>query len=162
MSYLSDQSDLLRTRVLLVDGNEDFRLVAADFLQRHQNLVLVGAVDASDQALMQAQGLRPDLILIDLDMGALHGVESIPRLRCLMPRASIIALSLWKSSAHRQATLAAGVDEIVSKADLTTDLLPAIRRVMQLGRACRGQAGTMASPSSSPGDGIDPGNPVKV
>ena len=153
MSYLSDQSDLLKTRVLLVDGNEDFRLVAADFLRRHQDLVLVGALDESDQALLQARDLQPDLILIDLDTGALHGVESIPRLRRQLPGVSIIALSLWKGSAYRQAALAAGADEVVSKADLTTDLLPAIRRVMQSGRACLGQVGNMVCPSSSPGNG---------
>ena len=72
------------------------------------------------------------MILIGLDM---PGLETIRRLRNILPDVGIIALSLLKDNAYRQAALAAGVDDLVRKAELITDLLPAIRRVVQANRS---------------------------
>jgi DNA-binding NarL/FixJ family response regulator len=58
-----------------------------------------------------------------------------PRLRKVLPSVGIIALTLLEGNAYRQAAMAAGADDLVRKADLITDLLPAIRRVTQAGRS---------------------------
>jgi len=62
-------------------------------------------------------------------MPGLSGLETIPRLRAMLPEVSIIALTLLDAKVYRQAALAAGADDFVPKANLSTDLLPAIRRV---------------------------------
>jgi DNA-binding response OmpR family regulator len=68
------------------------------------------------------------MILMGLDI---PGLEVISRLRSMLPGVGIIALSMLKSNAYRQAALAAGADDLVFKAKLITELLPAIRRVTQ-------------------------------
>ena len=118
-----------KIRVLLVDDNQTFLRVAADFLQRHDELVVVGIAQEGEEALAQAQDLQPHVILLDLDMPGSSGIKMIPRLRAMMPQVSIIILTLLDGVIYRQATLAAGADDFVQKAALTTDLLPAIRRV---------------------------------
>ncbi len=120
-----------KIRVLLVDDHEPFLRVATDFLKRQHELVVVGALRGGQEALAQAQGLRPHVILIDLNMPGLNGLEVIPRLRIMLPEAGIIALTLLDVNIYRQPALAAGADDFVAKANLTTDLLPAIRRVAQ-------------------------------
>jgi DNA-binding NarL/FixJ family response regulator len=125
----ADLKDSLKIRVLVVDDNEAFRHVATDFLQRHHELLVVGAICGGEQALAQAQDLQPQVILIGLDK---PGLETISRLRNMMPGVGIIALTLLEGNTYRQAALAAGADELVRKAELTTELLPAIRRVMQI------------------------------
>jgi CheY-like chemotaxis protein len=72
------------------------------------------------------------VILIGLDM---PGLEILPRLRNMLPDAGIIALTLLNDNAYRQAALAAGADDVVRKAELTTELLPAIRRVTRANRS---------------------------
>jgi len=67
-------------------------------------------------------------------MPGLSGLETIPLLRAMLPEASIIALTLLDAKVYRQATLAAGADDFVLKANLSTDLLPAIRRVAKTGQ----------------------------
>lgn len=118
-------------RVLLVDDNAIFLRVAARFLEQHQELALVGIARSGREALDQAQDLRPQVILIDLDMPGLSGLETIPRLRVMLPEVGIIALTFLDTDRYRQAALATGADDFVSKAKLSTDLLPAIRRVAQ-------------------------------
>jgi DNA-binding NarL/FixJ family response regulator len=123
-----------KIRVLLVDDNQTFLRVAADFLQRHDELVVVGIAQEGEEALAQTQDLQPHVILLDLDMPGSNGIEMISRLRVMTPQVRIIILTLLDSSIYRQATLAAGADDFVQKAALTTDLLPAIRRAVQADR----------------------------
>jgi DNA-binding NarL/FixJ family response regulator len=131
MSNPTDLEKGPKIRVLLVDDHEPFLRVATDFLQRQHELVVVGALRGGEEALAQAQDLRPQVILIDLNMPGLNGLETIPRLRAMLPEAGIIALTLLDINIYRQPALAAGADDFVSKANLTADLLPAIRRVAQ-------------------------------
>ncbi len=90
-----------------------------------------GTASGGDEALALAQDLRPDVILLDLKMPARPGLEVIPRLRAILPTAGIIVMTLHNQAPYRQAALAAGADEFVDKAALSTELLPAIRRVVK-------------------------------
>lgn len=68
-------------------------------------------------------------------MPDLSGLEVLPQLRTLLPTARIIIVTLCDFEDYRQAALAAGADDFVSKRNPITDLLPAIPRVAQTGRS---------------------------
>ena len=117
------------TKVLLVDDNQAFREITESFLSLAPHLVVVGSTGDGWQALTQAQRTQPDLILVDLQMPSLSGLELIPGLRRLLPCAAIIALTLMKAEFYRQAALDAGADEFVEKAQMDGELLPTIQRL---------------------------------
>lgn len=122
--------------LLLVDDSPTFLRLVSRFLseQYPDEVVIGGLAEGGEAGLAQAQALRPDIVLIDLAMPGLPGLTAIPRLRAALPKVGIIALTLMEPNGYRQAALAGGADEFVSKATLATDLLPAIRRVMQADR----------------------------
>jgi len=134
MSNPTDLEEGPKISVLLVDDHEAFLRVATEFLQRHDDLTVVGVARGGEEALAQAQNLKPEVVLIDLHMPGLSGLETIPLLRAMLPEVSIIALTLLDPKVFRQAALAAGADDFVPKANLSTELLPAIRRVAQIGQ----------------------------
>jgi DNA-binding NarL/FixJ family response regulator len=115
--------------VLLVDDSSTFLSIATQFLQAHDDLIVVGAVEEGEKALIQAQSLHPDVVLVDLTMPDLPGLEVIPRLRRMLPETGIIALTLHNTDAYRQAALTAGADDFIPKGCMSAELLPAIRRV---------------------------------
>jgi DNA-binding NarL/FixJ family response regulator len=117
--------------VLLVDDNPAFLRIATRFLQEHDDVAVVGAAGGGEEALALAEDLEPDIVLIDLAMPGLSGLETIPRLRAMLPAGGIIALTMLDTNSYWQAALAAGADDFVPKVSLDTDLLPAIRRVAQ-------------------------------
>jgi DNA-binding NarL/FixJ family response regulator len=117
--------------VLLVDDNPAFLRIAARFLQEHGDVAVVGAAGGGEEALAMAQDLQPDIVVIDLAMPGLSGLEAIPRLWAVLPGVSIIALTVLDTNSYREAALAAGANDFVAKVSLNTDLLPAIRRVAQ-------------------------------
>jgi DNA-binding NarL/FixJ family response regulator len=104
-------------------------------LERHHNLIVIGAICGGEEALDQALELQPQAILVGLDMPGLTGLETIPRLRNALSGVGIIAATLLNSNAYRQAMMVAGADDLVRKAELIADLLPAIRRVTQADRS---------------------------
>ena len=116
--------------LLLIDDSATFLLlVVSRFLfEQHANeVVVVGTAHGGKEALARVHDLRPQVILLDLAMPDLHGLEVIPRLRTMLPAVGIIVLTLLDSNGYREAALEAGVDEFISKATLSTDLVPAPR-----------------------------------
>jgi DNA-binding NarL/FixJ family response regulator len=119
--------------ILLVDDNPSFLRIATRFLQEHDDVVVVGTAGGGEEALALAEDQQPDIVLIDLAMPGLSGLATIPLLRIVLPEVGIIALTVLDTNGYRQAALAAGANDFVPKANLDTDLLPAIRRVAQAG-----------------------------
>ena len=117
--------------VLIADDNPTFLRIVTRFLeeQSRKTVSVVATARGGEEALAQAEALRPQVVLIDLNMPGLSGLEAIPRLRRALPDAGIIAVTLLDTDAYRKAALAAGADDFVPKMTLNAELLPAIRRV---------------------------------
>ena len=128
-----DQEWERKVFVLLSDEQDSFLRAATDFLQRDDELIVIGSACEGAEALVQAQNLRPRVVLLDPSLTGGGGLEIIRHWRNLLPDARIIVLTLMDSSTYRLASLAAGADDFVSKATMVTDLLPAIRRVIEAG-----------------------------
>lgn len=128
-------------RLLLVDDHASFVRIVSDFLRSHADVAVVGVAPDSQVALAQAQALRPDVILIDLNMPGLSGLDAIPLLQTALPEVGIIVLTMHSTESYRAAALAAGADAFVSKATLDIHLLPAIRQVGAGRGSGRGPAG---------------------
>ncbi len=114
--------------VLLLDEKDSFLRAATDFLQREDELIVVGTTEREAEALVQVQNLQPRVVVLDPSLPGIGGLEILRRWRSLLPDVRIIVLTLLDSSTYRLASLAAGADEFVSKATMVTDLLPALRR----------------------------------
>jgi DNA-binding NarL/FixJ family response regulator len=130
--------------VLLVDDNPLFLRIATQFLQQYGDVVVLGVADGGKECLLQAKRLQPQVVLLDLSMPDLPGLEVIPRLRAAQPQVGIIVLTMLDTNGYRQAALAAGADDFISKANMADDLLPAIQRVAQASRPAAGKRGNGA------------------
>lgn len=118
-------------RLLLVDNNNAFVRIAMRFLQSQPDLGRVASAESAARGLSLASQLRPEVVVLDLHLQQASGLDLIPSLRRRLPDVKVIVLTLWSSEPYRQAALAAGADDFVSKDRLHTDLLPAIRRLLR-------------------------------
>jgi len=106
-------------RTLVVDDHEDLRRLLKSMLQETTECVIVGEATDGLQAVEQAKELQPDLILLDLSLPKLNGMEAGRRIRKLSPNSKIVFLSQDDSPEIVQGALALGADGYVLKSDAT-------------------------------------------
>lgn len=117
--------------VLLVDDHLTFLQITMNFLGKEKDIVVVGTAAEGLEAIELAQELRPEIVVLDMALPDMSGLDVIPRLRQAMPELGIIALTGIGMEGYRKLALRVGADEFVEKADVNAELLPAIRRVSQ-------------------------------
>lgn len=118
----------LRIRTLMVDDHATFLDELAHLLEEDRKMDIVGRAASGEDAVEQTTALRPDLVLMDLAMPGMGGLEATRRLKIHTgtdaPR--VIMLSLHEHPMYRAAALDAGANGFVSKSTLGTTLLPMI------------------------------------
>jgi DNA-binding NarL/FixJ family response regulator len=101
--------------ILIVDDNEAIRTATRHFLESQPGFEVCGeAVDGID-ALEKARHFSPDLIILDLEMPRMNGLQAARELRAMRVRAPIILFTIYADAVPPQDALAAGVDAVVSK-----------------------------------------------
>ena len=116
---------LEQTRVLIVDDNPAMLARAAAALAT--TCIIVGQMRDGDDALMAAATLQPDVIVLDISMPGMSGLEVAARLRIAGSRAAIVFLTVHNDVEVAEAALAAGGSGYVIKARLASDLVLAVR-----------------------------------
>jgi DNA-binding NarL/FixJ family response regulator len=117
--------------ILVVDDNPDIRSALRKGLDDQGNVHVVGEAADGITALQLANNLRPDVVLIDVNMPRLDGVETTRRLRSLLPQTVLVGMSCHTRDVIQQALLSAGADGFLPKETLLNDLLPLIRSILQ-------------------------------
>jgi DNA-binding NarL/FixJ family response regulator len=115
-----------RLRVLLADDYPAFITAIRRLLARHDYEV-VGEVEDGANLVSEAVRLQPDVIVLDLHMPNVSGLDACRDLRRIIPRSKIILLTAETDADVRQGALAAGASAVVTKQAIGQDLLPAIR-----------------------------------
>jgi PAS domain S-box-containing protein len=119
-------------RVLIVDDAEDIRMLLRMKLARQANLDVVGeAVDGVD-AVDQARALQPHLVLLDMAMPRMDGLQALPLIREAVPDVRVIVLSGFNQGTLEQEALAAGADRYVVKGGSMRDLIEVIENVLRV------------------------------
>lgn len=106
-------------RTLLVDDHVDLRKLLRSMLEEKTECAVIGEASDGLQAIEQAKELQPDLILLDLSLPKLNGIEAARRIRKLCPDSKIIFLSQDPSPDIVQGALRLGAAGYLLKSDAT-------------------------------------------
>lgn len=121
------------TTVLIVDDNALLRSALRSFLERSAKLRVCGeAVDGED-AIAKAEALKPGLILMDLSMPNLNGVQAAVAIKQAMPGTRIVVFTLYADMAGEVMVKTFGVDLVVSKTEGADGLLRALQPLLSDG-----------------------------
>ena len=117
------------TTVLIVDDNAQVRTLMRGIIAQEPSLHVVGEAADGAEAMRLAQALRPDLILLDLVMPRVNGLEALRGIKAARPETQVIIVTVHGEDVYRQASEASGADAFLLKKALMTILLPTIRRL---------------------------------
>ena len=131
-----------RVRVLLVDDHPLFRRGVRWALESHPTIEIVGEAGDGETALEQAELLHPNVVLCDLNLPGMSGLDVTRLLKGRHPRIAVVILTLHQDDEQRDAALQAGASAYASKETAGTELASLLERV------ARGDYVIEASPSS--------------
>jgi DNA-binding NarL/FixJ family response regulator len=109
--------------VLVVDDQAPFRLAARAVLRRTDGFELVGEAADGDEAVERVRELRPRLVLMDINMPTLNGIEATRRIMAELPGTTVFLCSTYQRSDLPAEADASGFAAYVNKEELAPDLL---------------------------------------
>ena len=116
--------------VLIVDDHPAIRRALRTAFERQPGFTVCGEAEDGFEAISQAKKLSPDLIVLDLRMPVMDGLEAARELKRLFPRVPLMMLTCYHSSAAEKQALASGVTAVFSKPDGMQNLIWQARAVL--------------------------------
>jgi len=124
-----------RVRILVADDFSEWRIHIRSILQTRPEWQVVSEACDGSQAVQEAAELQPDMVLLDIGMPVLNGIEAAKKIHQVSPGSRIIFLTLNNDSEVRSAALATGAEAYLLKTRAASELLPTVEAAL-----CDGQS----------------------
>ena len=115
--------------VLIVDDDPRMRAYIRDLLSTESDICVLGEAKDGEEAIRLVQQLRPGVVLMDLAMPRMGGLDALRRTKREMPWTKVVMVTVHGEDAYRRAALALGADAFIVKKRLRGELLPLLRRI---------------------------------
>lgn len=119
---------MISSRILLADDNREVRQRVEELLR--SDFHVVGSVENGQKAIESALSLKPDVLVLDISMPVLNGIQAASRLRDLGCSAKVVFLTVHADNDYVEAAFSTGALGYVLKSRLTSDLIPAIEHAL--------------------------------
>ena len=120
-------------QVLIVDDSAIVRLLLAELLESVEHVTVVGQAQGVTQAILATRNLRPDLVILDLDMQDGDGVSVLEAAKRLRPAPTIVILSHHVDERRRLRCRGAGADFFLDKSEVFDEVPRIVRELIQAG-----------------------------
>ena len=117
--------------VLVVDDFEQWRRVVRTALQTNLGLQIFQEAGDGIEAVQKAQDLQPDLVVLDIGLPLLNGLEAARRIRRVSPKSKVVFLTEDRSSDVAELALQEGAGGYVLKSASASELVPAVEAVLE-------------------------------
>ena len=117
-----------RTRILLVEDHQIVRQGLARLINMESDLKVCGEASNASEALAQISRLKPDLVLTDISMSGMNGIEFLKHLKTQHPGMRAVVLSMHDEAHYAERAFRAGALAFVMKKESTDELLTALRK----------------------------------
>jgi DNA-binding NarL/FixJ family response regulator len=124
-------------RVLIVDDFEPWRRTVRSILQQHKDLEVICESSDGLEAVQKSADLQPDLVLLDIGLPNLNGMEAARQIRKVSRTSKILFLTSHDNPELVQEALSIGASGFVIKSDAASNLLPAVSAIMRNQRFVR-------------------------
>ena len=149
-----------KTRILLVEDHRILREGLRAILGAQPDFTVVGEAGDGREAIRRTQELQPDVILLDLSMPRMNGLEALKDIKRVAPRARVVILTVQKGDEYVLSALQAGADGYMLKDSGAAELVLGVRSVAAGKRHLSAPAATQVAEAFLSGKGLDAQEPA--
>lgn len=120
-------------RILLADDHVMFRKGIKNILERAKDLEVVGEADDGLKLLKLIQKVTPDMVILDISMPNLRGLEATREIKMILPNVKVLILTMHKDKEYVYSAISAGAEGYLLKEDADTELFAAIKKIREEG-----------------------------
>jgi DNA-binding NarL/FixJ family response regulator len=118
-----------KVRILIADDDSMLRRIFASMCSSLSGMELVGVAEDGEQALEQCKTLAPDVVLLDINMPKLSGIETLKRIKELAPDTCVVMLTAMSSVETVRECIAAGAHSYILKSNQTDEIRATIKNI---------------------------------
>lgn len=121
----------MKIKILVADDNHDFRRRVSTFLAAELDFDVIDEVDDGSKVVSHAVRLKPDVVLMDVSMPGMNGLDAAKQITGVMPGVKVVMLSVYDIDEYKKASLDHGAAGYVVKKEMAAQLIPMIREFMK-------------------------------
>ena len=130
----SPESSTPRTiRVSVVEDDDALRENLVHFLRLAPDIECVSEHGSAEAALREIPALKPDVVLMDINLPGMNGIDCVRRLKARLPQMQVLMVTVYDDGDRVFKALLAGASGYLLKASIASEIVPAVREVMQGG-----------------------------
>jgi len=120
----------MKIRISIIEDDGPTREILTEIIASSPDLELVSQYERCDAAIKTLPGEGPDVVLVDINLPEINGVEAVRQLKPVMPKTQFLMLTVYEDAEHIFAALAAGATGYLLKSTRRGELLEAIRQII--------------------------------
>ncbi len=116
--------------IMIVEDHEGVRKSLREWLELSFPQYRLVEAASGEEAVSVAQAVRPCLVIMDIGLPGINGIEAVQGIKATLPATQVVMLTIYDDEAHRADAAVAGVSAYVPKRKVQTELLPVITRLL--------------------------------
>jgi two-component system, NarL family, invasion response regulator UvrY len=116
--------------ILIVEDHQGVRQSLREWLELSFPQCQLLEATSGEEAVTVAQAMSPSLVIMDVGLPGMNGIEAAAGIKAVVPTARVVMLTMYDDEAHRADAAAAGVSAYVPKRKVRTELLPVLTRLL--------------------------------
>ena len=124
----------IKSKILIVDDQKVFRDVLTNIISETSDMTVVAEASDGDEALDMASKNDFDMVILDIAMPGISGLDVLKELKIKKPHLPVLILSMFPAEHYELSVLNAGADGYVTKDNMMDDLIEAMRQILNGGK----------------------------
>ena len=129
-THSSNPTEVVQSRILIVDDHPLVRQGIAQYINQEPDMTVCGEASDGNQAIAVIESLKPDLVIVDIEMKGVSGLELVRNLQALYPDILVLMLSMHDENIYAQRALSSGARGYIMKEADPENVIEAIRKIL--------------------------------